>query len=227
MNKKLLLFGAGKIAEVIYYYAKEECGFEVAAFTVDDAYKTGDTFDDLPVVPFSQVAEKYPPSEYDMFVAVGYHDLNKLRETKCREAEEKGYKLVNVISPLCNVPRNVAVGKNCFIMPPALIHPRVTLGDNVFVWSGSIVGHHSVIGNNAWITSGCNIAGNVSVGENCFFAINATLAHSISVGKDNFIGANVLLTKNTLDGQVYIAESSKAIKLNSTQFLKFSKFSTL
>ena len=112
-------------------------------------------------------------------------------------------------------------------MPPAIVHPCVTLEDNVFVWSGAIVGHHSVIRKNVWITSGCNIAGNVTVGENSFFAINATLAHSITVGKENFIGANALLTKDTGDGQVYIAESSKAIKLNSAQFLKFSKFSSL
>jgi len=227
MNKKLILFGTGKIAEVIYYYAKEECGFEVAAFTVDDAFRTVETFDGLPVIPFSQIVDQYPPSEYDMFVAVGYHDLNRMREAKCAEARSKGYSLVNVISPLCHLPRNVEVGTNCFVMPPAIVHPRVRLGDNVFVWSGSLVGHHSIIGNNAWITSGCNIGGNVSIGANSFLAMNATLSHSIHIGNNNFIGANALLTKDTTDGQVYIAAPSKAIKLNSTQFLKFSKFSSL
>src|SRR2546423_11427387 len=98
MNKKLIIFGTGKIAEVIYYYGKEECGFDVAAFTVDEAHQQGDTFQGLPVVPFSKVAEQFPPSSYSMFVAVGYHDLNKLRETKCREAEEQGYELVSVVS---------------------------------------------------------------------------------------------------------------------------------
>ena len=82
MSKPLILFGTGKIAEVIYYYAKEECGFDVVAFTVDDAHQQGDTFQGLPVVPFSRVAEQFPPASHDMFVAVGYHDLNRLRETQ-------------------------------------------------------------------------------------------------------------------------------------------------
>lgn len=227
MNKPLIIFGTGKIAEVVHYYAKEECGFEVAAFTVDDAYQQGETFLSLPVIPFSLLVEKCPPDGYDLFVAIGYHDLNKLRAQKCKEALDKGYKLVSVVSPFCKVPKNVLIGHNCFVMPPAIIHPCVTLRDNVFVWSGTVVGHHSIIDNNVWLTSGCSIAGNVKVGENSFFAINATVAHSINVAKENFIGANTLLTKSTSDGQVYISESSKAIKLNSAQFLKFSSFSNL
>src|ERR1700744_2340407 len=115
MRKKLIIFGTGKIAEVICYYATQECHFEVAGFSVDGAYKKEDTCNGLPVVPFEEIREKFPPSEYDMFVAVGYHDLNRVREKKCQEAREKGYELVSVISPLCHLPSNVKIGWNCFI----------------------------------------------------------------------------------------------------------------
>jgi sugar O-acyltransferase (sialic acid O-acetyltransferase NeuD family) len=227
MKKELVIFGIGKIAEVIYYYATAECGYKVAAFTVDAQYKTGDRFLGLPVVDFASVKEHYSPDRYDMFVGVGYHDLNRLRETKCREAEEIGYTLVSIVSPAANVPKNVSIGKNCFIMSPAIIHPCVEIGNNVFVWSGTIIGHHSTIKDNCWLTSGCNVSGNVTMGENTFIAINATIGHSVSVGKENFIGSNALVIKNTEDGQVLIAESTKPIKLNSRQFLRMSSFSNL
>ena len=127
MKKDLVIFGIGKIAEVVYYYASKECGFNVVAFCVDDQYKNAEEFQGLPVVPFERIEESYPPAGYDMFVGIGYHDLNRLRETKCNEAIAKGYTLVSIISPLANLPSNVTFGWNCFIMPPAIIHPCVSI----------------------------------------------------------------------------------------------------
>jgi len=227
MKKELVIFGIGKIAEVIHYFAKEECGFRIAAFCVDQAYKKTTVFRDLPVVSFDEVQQKFPPSKYDMFVAIGYHDLNRLREARCKEAIEKGYELVSIISPHARVPLDVTSGWNCFIMPPAIVHPCVTIGNNVFVFSGAMVAHHSVIGDNCWLTSCCNISGNVQLGANTFVAVNATIGHSVSVGKNCFLGANTLLTKNLEDDKVIIAESSKPLRLTSNQFLKMSSFSNL
>lgn len=227
MKKKLIVFGIGKIAEVIFYYAKHECGFDVAAFCVDAKYKKEDLFQGLPVVSFDEVAKNYPAESNDMFIGIGYHDLNRIRETKCMEAKEKGYTLASIISPLANIPSNVTVGENCFIMPPAIIHPCVTIKNNVFVWSGTMIGHHSIIDDNCWLTSSCNISGNVHVGANTFLAVNATIGHSVSIGKNCFIGANALVTKNLEEEKVVIAESTKPIRLNSKQFLKMSNFSSL
>ena len=227
MNKSIVIFGTGKIAEVVYYYAVQECGLTVAAFCIDALYKNTDQFFGLPVVNFEEVEDRYPPGDYDMFVAIGYHDLNRLREARCNSAMQKGYKLVSVVSPLANLPANVEIGYNCFIMPPAIVHPCVVFGNNVFVWSGSVVGHHSVIQNNCWLTSSCNISGNVSLGENSFVAVNATIGHSVLIGKNCFIGANALVTKNLAEERVVIVESTKPFRLNSKQFLRFSNFSSL
>jgi sugar O-acyltransferase (sialic acid O-acetyltransferase NeuD family) len=227
MKKKLVLFGTGKITEVIHYYATEECGYEIAAFTVDKEFKKEETFLGKPIISFEQIEKDFPPAQYEMFVAIGYHDLNKLRATKCKEALSKGYNLVSIISPSANLPKNTKHGHNCFIMPPAIIHPCVELGNNVFVWSGAMIGHHSKVSDNCWFTSTANIGGNNIIRENSFFAINATTGHSVKIGKECFVGANSLVTKELLDGQVVISESSKPIKLNSQQFLRFSNFTSL
>jgi len=227
MKKKLVIFGIGKIADVIYYYASSECKLEVAAFCADSEYVNADLFNGLPVVPFNEVEKLYPPYEFDMFIAVGYQDLNRLREKKCAEAMEKGYLLISIISPFCNLPSNVKVGWNCFIMPPAIIHPCTEIKNNVFVWSGAMLAHHSVIHDNCWLTSCCNISGNVTVGANTFIAVNATVGHSVKIGNNCFLGANSLVTKDLLNGGVVIAESSKPIRLTSSQFLRMSNFSSL
>ena len=227
MKKDIIIFGIGKIAEVIYYYAKEECGYNVVAFSVDEQFKTTATFKELPVIAFSDIESQYPPAAFDMFIAVGYHDMNRLRETKCNEAINKGYKLVSVISPLANLPSNVSTGWNCFIMSPAIVHPCVTIKNNVFIWSGAMVAHNSVIDDHCWLTSCCNISGNVQMGSNAFVAVNATIGHSVTIGKNCFLGANTLVTKNLEDDKVVIAESQKPLRLTSRQFLKISGFSNL
>jgi sugar O-acyltransferase (sialic acid O-acetyltransferase NeuD family) len=227
MKKDLIIFGIGKIAEVVYYYAKEECGFNVVAFAVDEEYKKLVTFKELPVVSFENIESHYSPDKFDMFIAVGYHDLNRLRETKCNESIRKGYNLVSIISPLVNLPSNISIGWNCFIMAPAIIHPCVVIKNNVFVWSGALIAHHSVIDDNCWLTSCCNISGNVRMGANTFVAVNATIGHSVIIGKNCFLGANSLVTKNLEDEKVVIAESSKPLRLNSWQFLRMSSFSNL
>jgi sugar O-acyltransferase (sialic acid O-acetyltransferase NeuD family) len=227
MKKELIIFGTGKIADVIYYYASSECGFKVAAFCVDEEYKNTASFNGLPVVSFAHLEKEFPPVKYDLFVAVGYHDLNALREKKCSEAMEKGYHLVSIISPLCALPSNISYGWNCFIMPPAIIHPCVQIKNNVFIWSGAMIGHHSVIEDHCWLTSCCNISGNVQLGANTFVAVNATVGHSVQIGKNCFLGANTLVTKNLEEEKAVIAESQKPLRLSSKQFLKISGFSSL
>ena len=227
MEKEIIIFGIGKIADVIQFYMREESGLPVSAFTVDEKYITQPQFNGLPVVPFEQIETLYPADKYKVFVAIGYHDLNALREAKMKEVEAKGYELMSYIHPDSSAPKDLVHGKNCFIMNNVCIHPRVVLGDNVFVWSGAMIGHHSRIGDHCWLTSSMNISGNVTIGNNCFFAVNSTIGHGVTIGSNVFLGANTLVIKNVEDGRVIIKESDKPIKLNSKQFLRFSNFSDI
>jgi sugar O-acyltransferase (sialic acid O-acetyltransferase NeuD family) len=201
--------------------------FVVAASTVDRAFLPGDRWHDLPTVAFDEVERSFPPGEHDMFVALGYQELNALRARKCAEAKAKGYELVSYIHPDSGLPKDCQYGENCFVMNQVLVHPRVRIGNNVFVWSGAMIGHHSSVGDNCWLTSCANLSGVVTVGRNCFFAVNATVAHNVVIGDECFIGANALVTKCTDDQQVFLADNTKPFRLNSHQFLRMSKFTDL
>jgi sugar O-acyltransferase (sialic acid O-acetyltransferase NeuD family) len=225
--KDLIIFGNGKIADVVYYYAKNECNYNIVSFTVDQEFIDEKVFHGLPVIPFNKIKEHYSPDKFSMFIAIGYQDLNRLRESKYLAAKKLGYEIVSIISPESKLPSTVEYGENCFIMPPSIIHPEVKIGNNTFVWSGAMIGHHSAIGNNCWVTSCANISGVVKTGNNCFFAVNSTVGHGVNIGNECFLGANTLVTKNVADKKVVIDESSKIFRLESDQFLRFSKFSDL
>ncbi len=224
MKKKIVLFGTGKIADVIHYQMTHDGDFEVAAATVDREYITTDHFHGAPVVPFEEIQEKYPPSEYGMFVALGYQSMNDLRAAKVATARGMGYELVTFVHPESGMPACTELGDNCFVMNNVAIQPWVTLGHNVFVFSGAMIGHHSSVGDNCWVTSTANISGVVTAGQNCFFATSSTVAHEVTLGDRCFLGANSLVTKDLADGSVVIQKSTDVQRLNSDQFLKLSRF---
>ncbi len=225
--KPIVLFGSGKIAEVLLYFFTHHSDRQVVACSVDRDYLPGSEWQGLPVIPFDKITRSHPPETHDMFVALGYQDMNVLRAEKCATVRQLGYTLASYIHPDSGLPGDCVHGDNCFIMNQTHIHPRVKLGNNVFVWSGAMIGHHSSIGDNCWLTSCANISGGVEVGNNCFFAVNSTIGNSVRIGANCFIGANALVTKCAGEGQVFIEERTKPQRLNSQQFLRMSRFSDI
>jgi sugar O-acyltransferase (sialic acid O-acetyltransferase NeuD family) len=220
---KVVIFGRGKIGDVMHYYMTEESDLRVVGFTCDKEYIQEPAANGLPVVAFDEVEKHFPPDEFKMFVAVGYQGLNDLRASKFADAKAKGYSLVSYVHKDAGVPTGTPIGENCCIMGQVCIQPKARLGDNVFIWSGAMIGHHSVIGDHCWVTGRANISGSVIVGNNCFFAVNATVTNDIRIGNRCIIGANTLVTKDLQDGQVVIERSSDVFRLNSDQFLKITR----
>ena len=225
--KPILIFGAGKIADVIGHFMIETSNLDVQAFVVDDGFKEIDQLNGKPILTYSECLKKYTPNEIDFFVAIGYHDLNKIRAKKLAQLKSDGFGITSYIHPNSGIPSDLVFCENTFIMDHVSIHPKVKLGSNNFVWSGAMIGHHSIIGDHNWFTSGCKIGGNVSIGEFNFFALNSVLSHSIQVGNENFFGANTLVSKNVTNQTVFITESTKPFRLTSNQFLRFSNFGGL
>jgi len=76
---KVVIFGAGKIADEAYFYLTNDSPHQVVAFTADRGYLRAEEKLGMPVVAFEDVESKYPPGDFQMFVAVGYQDLNRFR----------------------------------------------------------------------------------------------------------------------------------------------------
>ena len=220
---KVIVFGAGKIADVAYFHLTNDSPHEVVAFTVDSAYLTeGEKFG-RPVVPFEEVQSKYPPDDFKMFIAVGYQNLNKFRAQKYGESKAKGYELISYISSRASNFGQVEVGDNCFILDNAVIQPCSKVGSNVFIWSGNHIGHHASVGDHCYISGQVVISGNTTIEPYCFIGVNATIGHEITVGRESFIGAGVLITKNVESRSVYITQDTPRYRLDSSAFLRLTK----
>lgn len=220
---KIVIFGAGKIADQAYFYLTNDSPHEIVAFTVDGAYLTKGEMFNRPVVPFEDTQDKYPPCDFKMFIAVGYQDLNKFRAQKYAESKIKGYELISYISSRASNFGRVEVGDNCFILENAVIQPCSKVGNNVFIWSGNHIGHHATVSDHCYIAGQVIISGNTTIEPYCFIGVNATIGHEITIGRESFIGAEVLITKNVEPSSVYIAQDTPKFRLDSSAFLRLTK----
>lgn len=220
---QVIVFGAGKTAEVVHHYLTHDSPHVVSAFTVDADFIESDTLFGLPVVPFEGVVQTHPPDQYGMFVAVGYQSLNSFRAAKYEEAKRKRYELISYVSSRSGIVGNPAVGDNCFVMESQRVQAHAQIGDNVFVWSGVLVGHHARIGHHCWLASGASVAGSTTVGPYCFIGVNATIGHGITIGRRSMIGAGTLVTKSAAEKSVFIRKDTDLFRLDSDRFLKITK----
>ncbi len=217
--RKIIIFGAGEIAQLAHFYFSKQGTYEVCAFSVDDAYKTDDTFCGLPVIPFSNLVNAYPPSRYAAFAALSYARMNTLRAQKYAELKSLGYPIVSYISPQCTRLTD-EIGENCFILEDNTLQPFSKIGNNVTLWSGNHIGHHAQIGDNCFITSHVVISGGVKVGNNSFIGVNATLRDHITLGESTMVGAGAILIKDTMPKQVYRAPRSECMAITSDELKK-------
>ncbi len=215
--KRLVIFGAGDIAELAHFYFTRETDYQVAAFTVDEEYRKGDEFHGLPVVPFERVAASHPAAAHDMFIAVSYARINSLRREKYLAAREMGYPLASYVSKRATVLNDGRIGDNCFILEDNTIQPFATIGNNVTLWSGNHVGHHSAIGDHCFITSHVVISGGVRVGERSFIGVNATLRDHITIGTGCVIGAGSLVLKDLADDSVCSAPAAELARVPASR----------
>lgn len=220
----IVMFGAGKVADVVYHHIKHAGTHNVIAFTTDAEHVPDDgTFHGKPIVPFESVETRYPADRYGMLVAIGYHGLNEVRRTRYEAAKAKGYELVSYVSPRAGVGNWLRMGDNCIILDNATIEPGVTLGNDVVVWSNALIGHHSVIEDHCWIAGQAVFGGTAHLGESSFVGLGAIVGHEVELGSRTMLGAGVLATKCADSKSVFIAKNTELFRLDSERFLKISK----
>ena len=163
----------------------------------------------LPVEPFEYIERRYPCQQYDMFIAVGYSDMNRKRARFFEEAKDKGYNLMSYIHPSTIINDEFEMGENCFIFENNVIQPFVKLEDDVIIWTGNVISHHTTIMKHCFIVSHTAIAGNTTIEPYCFIGMNATIRNSVKIARECVIGAGSVILHDTNEKEVYAARFNR------------------
>lgn len=214
---RIVIFGAGDIARLAHFYFTRDTDHDVVGFTVDREYRKADTFFDLPVVDFEEIADRFPPGDHQMFVALSYAKMNKVRAAKYGLAKELGYTLATYISSRCSYLTDDPPGENCFILEDNTVQPFVKIGNNVTLWSGNHIGHDSTIEDHCFITSHVVVSGNCRIRQGCFIGVNATLRNSITLAPETLIGGGAVIMGDTVERGVYVPAKGKIVPKKSNE----------
>ncbi len=214
---KVVVFGVRDTAELAHFYLTHDSEHEVVAFSVTKDYFRDETFQGLPVVPFEDIQEWYPPDEYRFFVPMTGRGMNRLRESIYLQAKRKGYSLISYVSSKATIFPGLAIGDNCFVLEDNTIQPFVTIGNNVVLWSGNHIGHHSIIKDHVFFTSHVVLSGHCVVEPYCFFGVNATIRDYMHIAEGTFVDMAALVASDTEPWCVYTGTLARKRMVPSTE----------
>lgn len=219
MNR-VIVYGAGSFSEIFYH---EVCLFgaiEIVAFTVDRAYLDSAEFCGLPVVPFEEVKELFPPKEYEMIVATSPKRI-RTRKDMYLKAKGLGYHLANYISPRAIVEAGVQMGENNLIFSDAFIGHHVILGNDNVLRQKVYLGHQSEMKDHNIIVAGCTLGGLSRIGNLSFFGLGMVGRDCIRYGEEAFVGLGSVVTKDVEDYATVIGCPAKTVSYHKETGIVF------
>jgi len=212
---KIVIYGVGRFAEYAAYLIDNDTKNTVSAFCMKKEYINGvNTINNLPVINFEDLESKFPPNEYQLFIAVG---INKIRRDIFNEVKQMGYKLTSYVSSKSISWDNLIYGENVWVGEGSIIQPFTKIGDNSILF-GANIGHHTTVKSHT-LLSGCTLGGNVTIGECTILGLNSSVQQNITVGAKNIIGMGCIIEKDTNDGEIFhTGKSTKKRAILSDKF---------
>jgi sugar O-acyltransferase (sialic acid O-acetyltransferase NeuD family) len=223
MTRKIILAGNAITAQILNTYLASDARYEVAGLTVDDAYVASGRVEGLEAVQISKVQQAFPPTSFRVLMAIGYDDLNRVRESVFTRLKGMGYTIETYVHPEARVHTRNALGEGCVVLPGAVVEPYATVGANAMIWANVTLAHHCSVGEHCWIAAGTVISGQAKVQRNTFVGVNATIVNDVSVGEFNVVGAAALISKDTKPNTVHLSRSAEPFRYSADEYVKFFK----
>jgi len=221
MKKKIVIYGKGDFAKLMYHYFKTDSKYNVVAFCVDKPFKNSDTYCKLPLISCEDMYKKYPNKNYQSFVAVGYSNM-RIRKIMFDKIKDMGYTCVNYISSKANVDKSLLLGENNVILQGSTIEPFVKINNNNIIWSSVTISHDVKIKSHSFFASQSLVGGFSIIKNNCFIAFKSTIINNIILDKETLLGSCSLQLTNTKKYTQYFGSPTKAISTHKKYGIRLS-----
>lgn len=210
MKEKLIIVGLGTNARHVYEFVRYYELYDVVGFAVNSAYKSVDTFYDLPVYTLENLIEEYGNENFVVFVALLWNHLNRDRKQLYDYCKSRGYRMINLVSPKAIV-RGKLLGDNCWIHDFVIIQNDAKLESNIAIMAYSLIGADTIVSSHCFFGARAVLGGGSSIGEQCFVGINATVFDDTTIGKKCIIGACTAVKRNMPDFSRYVTKTDDIV----------------
>lgn len=205
--ENVVIYGETAFAERIYSYIKCENEMNVISFTNAKAFKKKETIQDIPVVAFEDLDERFKGVEFSILIAIGYVQMNNIRKKIYKECKLAGYTIASYISKTAIIYQS-KLGEGCIIMPNCYIGPQCNIGNGSILEACVNLSHDNKIGDFNFISTNTTLGGYASICNNCFVGLNSTIKSSICVNDYSLIGAGTNVLKSTESYSVNVGNPS-------------------
>lgn len=211
----IVVFGDSTFAERLAKYILLENKDRLLCFTQEDAFCSRDTILSLPVVPLTALRNNIK-AEFEIVLAVGYTQMNNLREKLYNMLVDAGFKIGKWISTNAMVYSNY-IGEGTIVLPNVVIGPGCQIGKCNFFESSVSLSHDNKIGNFNFFSTGVVIGGSSEIKNHCFLGLNSTVKSGICLHDYTLLGAAANILKTTKEFEVYIGNPAKKMDHNSIE----------
>ena len=204
---KSIIIGASDLANQLYFHIKKCNMANVVAFAANKSYIQNDVFSGLPLVEIETLQQYYPPNEHNIYLAIGYTQMNRARQKIYEILKSKGYEFPNFILPTA-ITNCESIGEANIVLDNTVIDCFAGIGDGNIFAANSLIAHNSTVGNfNFFAVRSC-VCGHVQIENNCFLGANCTIKNGVHIKDKTLIGAGAYLAKNSEVGQVIVPAKS-------------------
>lgn len=218
----VVVFGVEKMAELAHFYLTHDSDHKVVAFTVDPEYLTSSEFRGLPVVPYNELEQHYPPDQFRMFIPMSFEKMNHPRAEKYDDAKRRGYELISYVSSRATIFPDFQCGDNCFILEDTTVQPFARIGNDVVIWAGSHIGHHAVVNDHVFIARAI-ISGRCVIEPFSFLGGNAVIRDGVTVARETLVGMETYIARDTKEFEVYGNRGTQPERFRSDRLSHISR----
>jgi sugar O-acyltransferase (sialic acid O-acetyltransferase NeuD family) len=216
-QRPVIVFGNMLAASMVRFCLQHDSPYEVAGFTVDKAYLASDTLDDLPLVPFEDLENFYPPADYQLIIPIGFQKINSIRRERYENAKQRGYDFINYVASSASVWPNLIIGENVLIYEHAIIQPFAKIGNNCIIRSGANVAHHCIVKDHAFVAAEAVMGSKTCVGEQAVLGLGSVVRDQINIANRSFVGAGAVVVKDTEEDAVYVGNPARKSSASSKE----------
>lgn len=214
--RPIVLYGREELARLAWYCLTHDSRRSVAGFTVRRQEMPSAAAADLrllglPLVPFEDLEERFPPERHDLLIAIGPHQVNHPRAARFEEGLSKGYRFASYLASGARLWPDLKVGPGCMIFENVVVEPFSRIGANTVVRTGAHVSHDAEVGKHVFLAPRVAIAGSCNIGDQSFVGVNATLRDSVAVAPRCVVGAGAVVARSTEPDGVYVGVPARRV----------------
>jgi UDP-perosamine 4-acetyltransferase len=180
-RRKLIVFGVAKHAEMVAEIARHLPEFELAGFTANRRFITGERIGDYPLHPFEEIRERCSPDDHAIHVALEHSRQSADRARIAGEAEALGYQLASIVHPSAIIAPSAEIGRHAFIGEGVMVQSFARIGANVAINAGSLIGMSVDIASDVYLGTRVTIERYARIAANCTIGSGSTIAEGCAV----------------------------------------------